>query len=180
MWPCSTSPSSKGIRFVVKSQGPRSRDRNDDRKAVAWQEFVGRVELARRARGMSQRDLAKAIGAREASLSDWLNQKRVPMGDVLLRFPEALNVSGHWLLTGEGTMDDSGSRTPGVKEWAFDEIAAFVESVQQSSSEAAAADSEQQMMHEIASKATSEIARQEQAPAREGNGSDRRAERKTG
>lgn len=52
--------------------------------------------------GMNQTELARLVGKREASVSDWLTKGAMPKGDVLLLLPAVLRVSGHWLLTGEG------------------------------------------------------------------------------
>ena len=54
---------------------------------------------------MSQADLARGLGIGVATVSEWFTRGRVPNGDVMLRLPSALQVSGHWLLTGEGPRD---------------------------------------------------------------------------
>lgn len=51
---------------------------------------------------MSQADLARDLGVGEATVSEWFTRGRVPHGDVMLRLPHVLQVSGHWLLTGDG------------------------------------------------------------------------------
>jgi transcriptional regulator with XRE-family HTH domain len=54
---------------------------------------------------MSQADLARELGVGMATVSEWFTRGRVPNGDVMLRIPGALGISGHWLLTGEGPRD---------------------------------------------------------------------------
>lgn len=54
---------------------------------------------------MSQADLARELGVGVATVSEWFTRGRVPSGEVILRLPDALEVSGHWLLTGRGPRD---------------------------------------------------------------------------
>jgi hypothetical protein len=54
---------------------------------------------------MTQADLARDLGVGVATVSEWFTRGRVPNGDVMLRLPSTLGVSGHWLLTGEGPRD---------------------------------------------------------------------------
>lgn len=61
---------------------------------------------------MSQADLARELGVGVATVSEWFTRGRVPSGEVILRLPDALQVNGHWLLTGRGPRD--GERRPGT------------------------------------------------------------------
>jgi transcriptional regulator with XRE-family HTH domain len=72
------------------------------RKAVELSAFFERLRLVLDDRSMSQADLARDLGVGVATVSEWFTRGRVPNGDVMLRLPLALEVDGHWLLTGEG------------------------------------------------------------------------------
>jgi transcriptional regulator with XRE-family HTH domain len=72
-----------------------------------FQQFLQRLREAMDARGWNQSDLARELGVRRATVSDWFARGRVPMGDAVMRMPKALGVDGHWLLTGE--VSDSAS-----------------------------------------------------------------------
>lgn len=72
------------------------------RKAVELSAFFERLRQVLDDREMSQADLARDVGVGVATVSEWFTRGRVPNGDVMLRLPGALKVSGHWLLTGEG------------------------------------------------------------------------------
>lgn len=140
--------------------------------------FSDRLRNAMRAKGYNQNSLAKELGHASGSrVHAWLSGT-LPDGKNVIKLVQALNVDAHWLLMGEH--DTKAEPPPSEKEWAFDEIAAFVESVRESSSEAAKADAERQMMEEIGAQATQEIARRSKAPSREGNGNGHRDEDKTG
>lgn len=64
--------------------------------------FFDRLRQLLEDRHMSQADLARDLGVGDATVSEWFTRGRVPQGDVMLRLPHVLQVSGHWLLTGEG------------------------------------------------------------------------------
>ena len=51
--------------------------------------------------GLSQQQLAKRLGTSQSTVNGWISGRNVPAGDFLLRLPELLGISGHWLLTGE-------------------------------------------------------------------------------
>lgn len=74
-------------------------------KAVELSAFFERLRLVLEDRQMTQADLARELGVGTATVSEWFTRGRVPSGDVMLRLPHALNVSGHWLLTGEGAKE---------------------------------------------------------------------------
>jgi len=67
-------------------------------------EFRRRLALAVEQSRLRQREIAKRLGGREATVSDWMAGRTAPNLDQLLRLPGLLNVSGHWLLTGAGPM----------------------------------------------------------------------------
>ena len=67
-------------------------------------EFRRRLALAVEQSQLRQREIAKRLGVREATVSDWMAGRTAPNLDQLLRLPGLLNVSGHWLLTGAGPM----------------------------------------------------------------------------
>lgn len=71
-------------------------------KGVEISAFLARLRRGLEARGMSQAELARALGVGEATVSEWFTRGRVPQGDVFLRLPSVLQVNGHWLLTGDG------------------------------------------------------------------------------
>jgi transcriptional regulator with XRE-family HTH domain len=75
------------------------------RKAAELSAFFERLRQCLDDRGMSQADLARDLGVGVATVSEWFTRGRVPNGDVMLRLPSTLQVSGHWLLTGEGPRD---------------------------------------------------------------------------
>ncbi len=52
-------------------------------------------------RGLSQKDLAHALGVRPATVSAWFQHGKLPGGATMLALPGVLRVDGHWLLTGE-------------------------------------------------------------------------------
>jgi transcriptional regulator with XRE-family HTH domain len=56
--------------------------------------------------GIGQAELAKSVGTGQGTVSAWLATHRpdVPTARFFLELPAALDVSGHWLLTGEGPM----------------------------------------------------------------------------
>lgn len=62
-----------------------------------------RIALARKRAGLSQEELATAVGAGEegdarSTVSRWENDHAIPKGETLIKLPEVLNVSADWLL----------------------------------------------------------------------------------
>jgi transcriptional regulator with XRE-family HTH domain len=90
---------------LLQGTGSAPRRRGSDLSS-----FVERLRQCLLERGMSQADLARGLGIGVATVSEWFTRGRVPNGDVMLRLPAALQVSGHWLLTGEGPRDLDGRR----------------------------------------------------------------------
>lgn len=76
------------------------------------QGFLRRLRQALEARSMSQSDLARQLGVRAATVSDWFNQDRIPSGLVMLRLPNVLAVNPGWLFSGEGPLDPVSSSSP--------------------------------------------------------------------
>jgi len=72
------------------------------RKALELSAFIERLRQVLDDRGMTQADLARELSVGVATVSEWFTRGRVPNGDVMLRLPRAVDVDGHWLLTGEG------------------------------------------------------------------------------
>jgi transcriptional regulator with XRE-family HTH domain len=78
-------------------------------------EFRARLRSALAGQGMTQSELARRLGVRDATVSDWFNRGTMPGGAVMLRLPELLGIDGHWLLTGKhrrGGSIRTASRTP--------------------------------------------------------------------
>lgn len=75
------------------------------RNVMELSAFIERLRLCLKDREMSQADLARELGVGVATVSEWFTRGRVPNGDVMLRLPQALQVNGHWLLTGEGSRE---------------------------------------------------------------------------
>jgi transcriptional regulator with XRE-family HTH domain len=53
--------------------------------------------------GIDQTALAKELGTAQPVVWRWCKQAVVPEGRFLLRLPAILNISGHWLLTEQGS-----------------------------------------------------------------------------
>ncbi|HET7231082.1 MAG TPA: helix-turn-helix transcriptional regulator [Longimicrobium sp.] len=100
------------------------------RKAVELSAFFERLRQVLDDRGMSQADLARELGVGVATVSEWFTRGRVPNGDVMLRLPAALGVSGHWLLTGQGPREyDAAPQGDPYLRGAGDAIARMVRAV---------------------------------------------------
>jgi len=64
--------------------------------------FGDRLAGAREAAGMSQKDLAKRLGVKLGTLSNWEDDLNEPRANKLQMLSGLLNVSLRWLLTGQG------------------------------------------------------------------------------
>ncbi len=64
--------------------------------------FGDRVAGAREAAGMNQKDLAKRLGIRTATLKSWEEDLSEPRANRLSMMAGLLNVSVMWLINGEG------------------------------------------------------------------------------
>ena len=69
-------------------------------------------------RQWKQKELAEAVGATQQSVSPWLDPKKpdIPKGRLMLALPQALGVSGHWLLTGKGPETPPGAAEATIYE----------------------------------------------------------------
>lgn len=68
--------------------------------------FSQRLIIALRDRGMSQSDLARAVGVRSPTVNMWCSGKtKAPSGELCMKVAQALGVSGDWLFSGEGTQE---------------------------------------------------------------------------
>jgi transcriptional regulator with XRE-family HTH domain len=64
--------------------------------------FGDRLAGAREAAGMTQAELARTLGVRQATLAAWEDDASEPRANRLQMLAGMLNVSIRWLLTGEG------------------------------------------------------------------------------
>jgi transcriptional regulator with XRE-family HTH domain len=82
--------------------------------------FQRRLRQAMGVRGVTQTELARRMGTRQSTISDWLaepgaKRTKLPSLEYVLQLPEALDVDGHWLLTGEGGMERAGDQEIGQR-----------------------------------------------------------------
>jgi transcriptional regulator with XRE-family HTH domain len=65
-----------------------------------------RLRHARKLRGLTQQELAKVSGLKQATISDLeTGESKSPVGTNLVRLAQSLKVSPDWLAHGKGTMD---------------------------------------------------------------------------
>lgn len=64
---------------------------------------VKRIKTAMAAKGLNQRDLARALGTSEAAVTRYLRHERVPSAPVLIRMAKVLGLSVDYIL---GLTDD--------------------------------------------------------------------------
>ena len=62
-----------------------------------------RIRAARRARKLSQRQLAERIGVNRCTVGDWERERQQPSHPLLRALCQALDVSADWLLFGPET-----------------------------------------------------------------------------
>lgn len=69
--------------------------------------FKKRLALLLFERDVSQNALAKKLGTTPSTVNAWISLKNqaLPEGKLMIKLPKVLACSGHWLLTGEGHMD---------------------------------------------------------------------------
>lgn len=60
--------------------------------------FGEKLRAARKAMGLTQKELAQSIGAKHNSISDWENDKNMPDPDTIVRVCETLKVEPGYLL----------------------------------------------------------------------------------
>lgn len=76
-----------------------------------------RIVRARKARGMTQKALAEAIGLRRGSVAQWENgDSKSLKHDNLVKVCEVLDIRERWLTTGQGPME----RQPKLSKGAID------------------------------------------------------------
>lgn len=75
--------------------------------------IVGRLYDAIKAQGLSQFELARRIGMSQSGINEVFKILRNPKAPMripgilyLSRVPDALQINGHWFLTGQGKMED--------------------------------------------------------------------------
>lgn len=88
-------------RGALGGRGPQSVQTSSGGIAMDTNEFLARLREAMKQAGITQSELARRLGVREATVSDWFRLGAVPSGATFLRLPEVLHEDGHWLLTGE-------------------------------------------------------------------------------
>jgi len=89
--------------------------------------FLSRLREAMRRAGITQSELARQLGVREATVSDWFRLGAVPSGGTLLRLPGVLREDGHWLLTGERRGGGDGVAAPALTPDQGAEVEALLE-----------------------------------------------------
>lgn len=57
---------------------------------------------------LSVADLAKGLGVSSGTVSNWLNGNRIMSGGFIALLPAATGLSGHWLLTEQGPIEQPG------------------------------------------------------------------------
>ncbi|MFP4624780.1 MAG: helix-turn-helix domain-containing protein [Gemmatimonadota bacterium] len=82
---------------------------HDDIDGANLDGFLSRLRQALDLRAMSQADLARALGVRQATVSDWFTHRHPPNGLVMLRLPGVLGVNAGWLFSGDGPMSGGAS-----------------------------------------------------------------------
>jgi transcriptional regulator with XRE-family HTH domain len=76
------------------------------RKATMKQETVGeRIRIAITKAGLSQAQVAEAVGRSEQSVRNWVADRNMPSEGQMARLADALEVDTGWLLTGKTGID---------------------------------------------------------------------------
>ena len=71
--------------------------------------LAGRILLAMQIRKVNQARLAEGLGTSQSTVSGWKTGAALPDAAALEQLPGLLRISGHWLLTGKGEMDEPGA-----------------------------------------------------------------------
>lgn len=66
--------------------------------------FSGRLDRAMKAQGLNPNQLAQRLETSASRVTSWLDGSNLPGAAHVLKMPAILKVDGHWLLTGEGSM----------------------------------------------------------------------------
>ncbi len=85
--------------------------------------FGDRLEAARKAAGLTQRELAGRLGVRDTTLAAWEADRQEPRGNRTQMIAGMLNVSLMWLLTGHGTGLGSPTGEDGISPQAKEALA---------------------------------------------------------
>lgn len=90
--------------------------------------FRRRLAAAIEASPLSRPEIADELGTAAPRLSEWASEggTRMPGFHFLAKLPGVLGVSGHWLLTGEGSMRPDPKGEPPLELAAYKAIAAIV------------------------------------------------------
>lgn len=90
------------IRCKVANESPSMAAR----KATMKQETVGeRIRIAITKDGLSQAQVAEAVGRSEQSVRNWVADRNMPSEGQMARLADALEVDTGWLLTGKTGID---------------------------------------------------------------------------
>jgi phage repressor protein C with HTH and peptisase S24 domain len=76
--------------------------------------FASRLDLIMKARGISQTDLANAVGLRPQSVHQWVKAKSQPKTGHWKAISETLRTTERWLFWGEGSMNETDSAPKGT------------------------------------------------------------------
>ena len=87
--------------------------------------FGDRLAAAREGAGLKQSDLAKKLGVKTSTLSDWENDRKEPRANRLSMLSGMLGISLSWLLTGEG--EGVAAPTEGAEDLDKDTLAILTE-----------------------------------------------------
>jgi transcriptional regulator with XRE-family HTH domain len=72
-----------------------------------------RLRHARKLRGMTQQELAKSSGVKQASISEVeTGESKSPVGTNLVKLAQSLQVSPEWLASGKGPMEQTDQQLP--------------------------------------------------------------------
>ena len=87
--------------------------------------FGDRLAAAREGAGLKQSDLAKKLGVKTSTLSDWENDLKEPRANRLSMLSGMLGISLSWLLTGDG--EGVAAPTEGAEDLDKDTLAILTE-----------------------------------------------------
>lgn len=106
-----------------------------------------RIDEARKVRGMSRAEMARAIGASPSTVSEWYTIGKTPSAAHVARLSMVLGVSADWLLFG---VEGEAAGVPSPAERALEEIALILERVRATGAGGGGAATPQQQMSEVA------------------------------
>ena len=97
------------LGFHCRQMEPHRLNNARTTKQMSQSTFHKRLTMALAADRREQKDIAKAMGVSPAQVTRW-KSKVLPNPDIVAKFVEALDIDGHWLITGQGSMK-SGDRS---------------------------------------------------------------------